>query len=278
MPWRAAEDMHWQMGRNELAQRAGVQPFHAAPEATSAVTAAGVPITTSFAPSSAYQPQVYSTSPQSYQAAPPYSSNSHQQPFYTYPPPAQHVQYPPPASYSHPPASQHQSMPPTSAPAPGSYAESSQLPGIRPLSPLRDASTHHARRSESIGTAPATGGLQGAKLSPGSASPRRRALSANRLSAGSIPPIETRTRSPPTHSPLPSMPREYYPGTPPAGHRQQLPPVRLLTEEPAEERRPPPSSLDTQAGASHIRKSSRELNGYAAKTEDGLDDVARRSR
>lgn len=33
MPWRAAEDMHWQLGKTQLAERAGVQPFLAAPDA-----------------------------------------------------------------------------------------------------------------------------------------------------------------------------------------------------------------------------------------------------
>lgn len=259
MPWRAAEDMHWQLGRNELAQRAGVQPFHAAPEATAAMPTAGVPITTSFVPASAYQPPVYSTSPQSFQP-PSYPSAPGPpppQPVYSYPPPSGHGQYPqyphphthpPPPHPHHHPGGSHP-PPPASGPhhpghepgrSPETYGEGNAPSGqYAPRSPPRDAQ-NRPRRSESLtGNQPPT--PLPARLSPGSSSPRRRALSASRTGNG-MPPIEPPpNRSPPGSASLPPLPREYQTGTPPSqGQGQQLPSVRFLTDETADSRRHPP--------------------------------------
>lgn len=66
MPWRAAEEMHWQLGKTELAQRAGVHPFSGMQEMSASSATApgpGIALPTSFGvPLATLPPQSFGTS------------------------------------------------------------------------------------------------------------------------------------------------------------------------------------------------------------------------
>lgn len=223
MPWRAVEEMHWRMGRAELAQRAGVREFVATPDNLSAGAppVTGVPITTSFVPSTTYPPLAAYGSQEALAPPAPRPSNQisplpapslapiapHSVPPYGASQPA--IQFvdparPPPSFTSGPRSPTHRSQP-----SPTSHTSSPKNPEHRP------------RRSGSdVG------------------SPRRRALSSNRLASASMPPLENK-RAPTPPAPLPPLPKDIQGPGPEPGQGMQLPPVRLLQEEVREASRVP---------------------------------------
>ena len=218
MPWRAVEEMHWRMGRHELAQRAGVREFVATtdvpPPGSTPVT--GIPITTSFVPTAVYQPQPSPyTSPQgTLTAAPPRTLAQTASPI----PPSS---LPPLAPLSIPPQSipsqTHQFIDPTRPPP--AFTSGSRSPG------------HHAHRSSSSHPSPPRNPSHQSRRSGSDwGSPRRHALSSSRLPSASMPPLEVRTHSTPP-PPLPPLPKDLPGPTSEPVHGMQLPPVRLLQEE-----------------------------------------------
>lgn len=228
MPWRAAEDMHWTLGKHQLAQRAGVTPFAAASDDSTTIPASGVPITTSFGLATG-----------SFRPAP--SASSSQPPIQPAPT-RQSSMSMPPSAYSSPTGFPgHPSF--TSQPA--NYLD--PQPMLRPAS-TQEQSGHRSGRSTS-GTSPSprSHGSFGRRSSP-----QRAVSSAARVA--SMPPMESHNTPPP----LPSIPREYYGDEGPVslqGSQQRLPPVRFLTQEPesTEERRSPqhPSWLNSPPGHSN---------------------------
>lgn len=234
MPWRAAEEMHWTLGKVELAQRAGVTPFAGASENPASTPAAGVPITTSFGPTSASFRATAATYPGAPQQQPiqpaPLRQSSMSSPSGTYPPLAAHGRHPSltaqqPSAYLEPNPPQYQSLPATQ---PHGY------PSPRARRSASGASPTRFRRPSSRG------------------SPRRAVSSIARATSASIPPIEARSTPPP---PLPPISREHYAdgGTQPT--QQRLPPVRFLTREPETQE---PSVL--QPGPPHWYSSSEHGN------------------
>lgn len=61
VPWRAAEAMHWEIGRQEMGRRAGVVPFSMASAGYAPSTpTAGAPVGSSSSSASGIEPSVYS--------------------------------------------------------------------------------------------------------------------------------------------------------------------------------------------------------------------------
>ena len=225
MPWRAVEEMHWRMGRTELAQRAGVREFVATPDplTTGTPPVSGVPITTSFAPPTSYPQQPPYGSPQEALVPAairaPGQSSSLPQPSLApiapnslpnYAPVQPTVQFmdpnrPPPAFTSGPRSPTYRSQP-----SPSSHTSSPENSLYRP------------RRSGSD-----------------AGSPRRRLLSSSRLASASMPPLETREVATPPPPPPPPIPRDLPGVALEPGQAMQLPPVRLLQEEVKEASRLP---------------------------------------
>ncbi|KAL9058808.1 MAG: hypothetical protein Q9162_001532 [Coniocarpon cinnabarinum] len=223
MPWRAVEEMHWRMGRTELAQRAGVREFLATPDPTGAFSTTGVPITTSFIPSGSYPPgqPPYVSSPQALGPPLPPPQQGYNSPL---PPPPSHL---PPGP---PPPPPQQSLPPVSdpnrPPPPPPYVSRPHFPSHRSH---RSASSHASPHFIPSHRPQRSGSDQG--------SPRRRALDGSRLTSASMPPIPfdpRRAPSPPPMGPsstLPPISRELSAPPSDAAPGPTLPPVRLLQEE-----------------------------------------------
>lgn len=253
MPWRAVEEMHWRMGRGELAQRAGVREFVATPDPSSAGVppVTGVPITTSFVPSNTYQPppQVSYGSPT---LAPPVPRSV-----------GQGSPLPPP---SLPPIAQ-QSLPPHGTPQPApSFIDANRPPPT--FTAGNRSPTHHSYHSASSHTSsPNNQGHRPRRSGSDVGSPRRRALSSTRLASASMPPLEARPQpTPPPPPPLPPLPREIPGPTSDPGQGMQLPPVRLLQEEVKESSRlgTPTHSGPSNSGSGPSRPHSTTSGSRAA--------------
>lgn len=213
MPWRAVEEMHWRMGRAELAQRAGVREFVATPDPTGAFAAGGIPITTSFMPTGSFQPPPpgsYSTSPQA--LAPPHHPTYSTSPL------------PPPPSL--PPAAIHEPSQPSTQ-----FIDPNRPPPIFTAG-LGSPSLHSHRSVGSQASSQLAPGHRPQRSGSDNGSPRRRALSGSRLASASMPPLENRAApTPPPPTTLPPFPRDLTGPPSEPGHGPTLPPVRLLQEE-----------------------------------------------
>ena len=230
MPWRAVEEMHWRMGRAELAQRAGVREFVATPDAAVA-PGGGIPITTSFIPSGSYQQPPASLFTASPRILPPPGP----------PPQASHRDSPiplPPHTIS--------AAAETTVPAETRYFDPTRPPPSsvsRPQSP-----TYHSHRSISSHTSsqPDIGHLP-QPSGPEHGSPRRHGLSSRRPNNAGIAPLEGRI-APTPPLPLPPLPKDIISSNLEHSQGPTLPPVRLLKEEIREHSR---YTTPSQPGPSH---------------------------
>ena len=234
MPWRAVEDMHWRMGRAELAQRAGVREFVATPDPSipNSTPVTGVPITTSFGPTISYPQQPdYTSSPQTYVPQPPRSTG----------------QPSPVPPHSLPPIAPNPA--PTYGPAqqpPTPFADTNRPAPIFGAAPRSPASRSHHSGSSLTNSPRLHSGHRPHRSGSDVSSPRRRALSTSRHATGSMPPIESRSQQTPPPV-LPTLKDISGPTSEPQ-QNMQLPSVRYLQEEVKDSSRLPTPTL---SGPSH---------------------------
>ena len=223
MPWRAAEDMHWQMGKFELAHRAGVPPFTAATAASSTQNQPNATSTGRFT-STMKDPQRRATMPLA-TISPQHPPSGH----------ASSSLLQPPGHQSRTQQISYQSLTPSFAPPPHHQEDpeyryrdpqsSESQPGP-PRSPYPRQPFH---RTTSAASSPSH---SSASLSHSQHpySPLPPSITHSRTGSASMPPLENQT--PPLLPP--HVPREIYSDTSEATSRTRLPSVRFLTDPPPE--------------------------------------------
>ncbi|KAI9716871.1 MAG: hypothetical protein M1828_007532 [Chrysothrix sp. TS-e1954] len=283
MPWRAAEEMHWLMGKDELAQRAGATPFRGVSAASTSVipmaptSVPGIPITTSFAPANSFAQQPR------YGSSVHVGTQSHLTPRFMNP--AETISGgPTPTTYSAPPPAHGHYFPPPMQ-GQGSYTFRQELPRsafdptaqqqqhLRPSgtqaysSPSQYSprtSARHIVSQTASPRAPHTRRRSQTSVRMDSPSPRpnpSRAISSSTSHRSSMPALPPTALSGtgldpvgPPIPPLPSLPPQYYSPSR-EGEGQRLPPMRLAGEgqlDPRSEQgsglRPPVSDVGQERG------------------------------
>ncbi len=212
MPWRAAEAMHWQLGSDEIAQRAGVPKFVTA-HVTSSAGASTPPVTSNNIPPSSEHltdPPLYTDSPSRH--VPPSAVG---QPHIAITTSFLNTQPRPPSSVDHKhPRSQASYM--YNRDPPEYLKHPTPLPPHRSPLFFQHAQPHRSQRSTS------TVATLASHTSLLHTSPRRRSDSANR--SDDMPPLLSR------------------PLLPPIEGGQRLPPMKFLTE---------PDVMDYNASSVH---------------------------
>ncbi|KAI9669909.1 MAG: hypothetical protein M1831_006945 [Alyxoria varia] len=259
MPWRAAEDMHWQLGKHELAQRAGVTPFQAAGETGSTSSAgssshiptgygagggggSGSTTLTSTGYPPPHQPILprgpsKSTPPHLYQPLP---HDFYQHPQYQRLEPAPHPPLAPQQHGQQPRIQEPEGRPPQPHPHPyphllhpQTYSPPSFPRASRSFSGTSSPGRYRHQRYRSTEAERTSPRRSPARSSPGpglGVGSGRAAGFEHRTASASMPPMETHTPPPPLR---PIRDREFFTGGGEGGQTmQRLPPVSLLTEGP----------------------------------------------